>query len=231
VVWRVIHNKAFKRKCIPLIMTTPYIIGACREHQLDAVRSLARVGFHVGFTEKGLQGVLKDLEEIQARGHLLVATMEDTPVGFAGYDFLRDDLETKEDYIQRQLDYSRHRDQKEWLREERREIQEMYGCGEVLVEYFENPFTVTEDINTRDEDMVLTHLVINPLFQRKGIGQALTEARINIAREEHASVVYVNCWDRGSISRLYEKLKFHSIIRLGPGYCDGSPLRMLGLSL
>ena len=217
-------------------MIKAYTIAPCSSEQKDAVLALARDGFSPSFCDEGIVDLLQNVLAIEARGHLLVATLGDRVVGFAGYDFLRDDPVLKDKHILVDLDWGRHKEDERILLEYRAEEyrqygEKTYGNGGVFVEYFENQFTVDETIQPQDADMCLTHLVVDPAFQRRGIGQALTEARINIAKQENASAGYVIIWDREPIRRMYEKLDFQSIIRYSPGYSDGSPMRLLGLRL
>lgn len=141
-----------------------------------------------------------------------------------------DDPYYRDEFLKRQLSYARHPEHKDHLLEHFRELREEYGKGEIFVEYFTNIFTATEDITLRDDDLMLTHLAVLPEMRRRGIDEALTYGRLSKKREESRSAL-VDCWETGSVVKLYEKLGFHSIIRAGPSYCDGSSGRLMGMVL
>jgi len=207
-----------------------YIIDICSEKQKETVIQLCRETFVPALGVEGVEGNLEHFQEQLAKNHVLTASIENRVVGFAAYDFARDDDYYKNDFIRRELYYARHREQKDHLLEHLTELQQEYG-GEVFIKYFENVFTLTEEIDVHDEDMILTHISVVPDFRRMGIGQALTEARLRIAKKEDATAAYVGCWEAGMVSKLYKKLGFHSIILAGPSYHDGSAMKMMGLLL
>ncbi|MEK6968992.1 MAG: GNAT family N-acetyltransferase [Nanoarchaeota archaeon] len=206
-----------------------YIIDTCSEEQNEAVIQLCRETFLPALGE-GIEENIKQFQEQLANSHVLVATIEKKVVGFAAYDFVRDDPIYETDFVQRQLYYARNRNLKDHLLGYLRGVQQEFG-GEAFIEYFENDFTLTDRVKVCDEDVILTHLSVISDARRMGIGQALTKARLRIAKKKGATAAYVNCWEAGAVHKLYEKLGFHSIIRAGPDYRDGSAGRMMGLLL
>lgn len=211
-------------------MTKLYKINNCSEKQRKIVLELSRETFLAASGEEGTAENLKHLQEQLENNHVLTASIKDKLVGFAAYDFACDDDYHRNDFIERDLGYARNKSKKDFLLKHLKELQKEYG-GEAFVEYFENVFTQTDKIDVHDKDMLLTHISVVPNFRRMGIAQALTEAKLKIAEKEGSIAVYVNCWEAGMVSKLYEKLGFHSIIRAGPSYCDGSAMRMMGLIL
>lgn len=211
-------------------MFKPHEIDACSEDQRNIVIKLCRETFLLALGEEGAVKNTEQFQEQLTRNHVLVASIGSKVAGFAAYDFARDDDYYKNYFLRRQLSYARNRDQQGFLLKQLRELQPEYG-REAFIEYFENVFTLTEKIDVHDEDMILTHISVVPDFRRRGIAQALTEARLRIAKTEGAAAAYVDCWEGGPISKLYEKLGFNSIIRAGPSYHDGSAMRLMGLLL
>ena len=205
------------------------IIRTCTLEEEPIIGEMHHTAFTSSHGKKRAKENYNQLKEQLARGHILVAVLDREIAGFAGYDFAEDNPEHKEMYLEIMLYHARNPEQKETLLEHFRERQKEYG-GEVVLEYFSNFFT-QPDLKIRDADMNLTHLSISPKWRRKGIGEALTKKRIEIAQKKCSSAIYVHCWEKNGIVQLYKKLGFLPIIRGGPTYADGSPMTFMGLLL
>lgn len=204
-----------------------YEISVCSPAQRDAVRVLCRDAFLPIFTD-AVDVQVTALDELFERDHILVANCGEYILGFGAYDFVENDSNNRI-IVERQLKFARVRKYRETLLLHFRSSESSYG-GEVVLDYFDNVFTQSDRL-VHDEDMVLTHLVIDTKHRKRGIGQALAEERLRIARQSESTAVYVECWEANGVTKLYEKLGFHPIIRGGPTYRDGSAQTFMGLLL
>jgi len=211
----------------PKFQIDDVLIRPYQEKDLDTVVALFSDAFrpvdHL-FFEVNLAFFRKQLRPDSA----LVAEASEKVVGFGTYFPLghSQDLFSHFQYIIR---ISQNPHLESILREQQEYDQPMLG-GEVVVEFFENDITQGES-QLKNTDLYLSELVVDPSFRGRGIGPKITEEEIKLASQ--ASVAIAMCWDgEGRASfRMYRKLGFEPLLRLGPTYPDGNSATYVGKRL
>ena len=204
---------------------TKYFIDVFRKRDLDEVLALHEIAF-ASIDEPKFQEWLR--EDLKAR-KAFVARLEDYVIGFASYTFMKDDSYSKRN-IQFALGWARDKANEPQLLKLMERRQEELGKGEASAIIYENELT-KGNIDVLGIDMYLSELAVHPKFRWRGIGKALTRERIRLAKELKSSAIYVNCWEGNTVSKMYEKLGFLPILRMGPEFKDGSAEKEMGLLL
>ncbi|MDP3990449.1 MAG: N-acetyltransferase [archaeon] len=203
-------------------MIEEVVIEEVQENDWGDIRWLYFNGFSTIFGDKTVQ----NYNHSRRQNHL-VARIGQCLVGFGSYCSGSDDL----DLSMRSFSELKavHDCDKDRINKFLQGYVEMirYG-GEVSVELYDNE--VTQSLSNRDlaeiiirgQDFYLTNLVVSPRFQRRGIGKKLAEERIKIAKKSGSKIAYVSCIEGRHSLSIYQRLGFSPVIRLKPGYPDGS---------
>ena len=206
-------------------MSLDYTIETCQIERQKEVFALYQRAFLTALGEEGLAKRLTTFQKELEDGRVLIANLEKRIVGFAAYDFV-----SENNSIKNQLAFARDRECEESLRQYLKGNKEKYG-GEIIIEYFDNEVTNSENNVFCDEDMLITSVYTIPDFRRQRIAKALTTQEIKIAKNNGSKRIFVNCYQGSEASKLYEKLGFLPIIKTGPNFFDGSSLTLMGKNI
>ncbi len=198
-----------------------------KESDPDRVQALFYDTFFPIFGKEAYPSLLTEFRNDASAGRVFVALSSGDVVGLACYVLLEDDSVTKVN-LERDLAWAKDRRNESALVGFLKQKQAELGKGEVIVQFYENAFT-RDEVVVQDKDMYFSALAVHPDYRSKGIGEALTKKRIEIAKEKGSSAIFVHCWEGGHVSRLYEKLGFLPIIKDGPTFPDGAAKKVMGM--
>ena len=198
------------------------VIGEIQEKNWRDVEWL----YFNGFSEIFRDRIKKNFKYVKSH-KFIVAKIGENVVGFGSYCFGRDDLDLSTHSFSEII--AVHNNDKDRINMRLGDYVSGIGySGEISAELYDNDATrylcgkILADIIISGRDFYLTDMVVSPHFQRRGIGKRLAEERIKIAQETGSKIAYVSCIEGRYSLAVYEKLGFSPVIRLKPGYPDGS---------
>lgn len=157
----------------------------------------------------------------------IVAKRGKCVVGFGSYCFGRDDLDlSMRSFSEIKAVHNKDRDGIKTHIENY--VNGIGYNGEISVKLYDNDATrylsdlILAEMIISGGDFYLTNMIVSPFFQRRGIGKCLAEERIKIAQEAGSKIAYVSCIEGRHSLAVYQKLGFSPVVRLKPGYPDGS---------
>jgi len=198
------------------------VIEEVQENDWSDIGWLYFNGFSNIFGDKTVQ----NYNHSRRQNHL-VARIGQCVVGFGSYCSGSDDLDLSMRSFS-ELKAVHDRDQDKLYASLQHYVDAIIYDGEVSVELYDPE--VTKSLSNRylaeiilgGQDFYLTNLVVSPQFQRRGIGKQLAEERIKIAKKSGSKIAYVSCIEGRHSLSIYRRLGFSPVIRLKPGYPDGS---------
>ena len=150
---------------------------------------------------------------------VLVARVNHNFVGFAAFDLMGENLKAKKS-TQSALFWASSQVNYPALSQYAVRRFDEIKKGEIVVEMYTNNAT-SSHIKVRNHNLYFSELVVIDEYRRQGIGRALTLKRIEQAEILKSQAIYVSCYGGGFVSKIYERLGFIPIIKLGPFYNDG----------
>lgn len=178
---------------------------------------------------------LEELIHELTAGFCVVATDNDRVIGAGTYTPLKSAFSYPHDYslqesFQRLVTLATDPTKKEELI---KYLRYEYGWAEeaeIEVEYFRNAFPSEKSL-VNENDLYLSGVAVHPAFRGKGIGTAISERRIDIARQQGATALYASCYESSKSHIMFKKLDFLPFIRAGPKDAEESAIIEMRIEL
>lgn len=196
---------------------------------LEAILALHRLTFLPLYEEAQYEVNRKGFEKDLTAGQAYIARNDKEVIGFGSYQKIGDEPIVKES-LENYLAWAENKaNESELLVYQKKKAKEI-GKGEAFVEIYENPIT-QGNLKVMDNDMYLSEMAVHIDFRRQGIGSELARRRIQEAKKQGSTAIYVHCWEGGPSANLYAGLGFLPVIRRSPVYKDGSGQTVMVLIL
>ena len=198
------------------------VIGEIQERNWRDVEWL----YFNGFSEIFRDRIKKNFKHSKSH-KFIVAKIGENVVGFGSYCFSRDDLDLSTSSVS-EIKAVHNNDIDQIKKDIENRISLIGYNKDSSAELYDNDATrylsdkILTEITRSEGDFYLTNMVVSPNFKRRGIGKRLAEERIKIAQEAGSKMAYVSCIEGRYSLAVYQKLGFSPVIRLKPGYPDGS---------